>query len=64
MSSHPAQRQSTHTLPGVLTREVNLLEGEADCFNMCPHGPRYLQRCRNADVRRTLRAGIVANDRS
>jgi len=39
MSSRPAQRQSTHTPDGgVLTRDVNLLEGEADCFNMFPHG--------------------------
>ena len=39
MSSRPAQRQSTHTPDGgVLTRDVILLEGEADCFNMFPHG--------------------------
>src|SRR2546427_8011622 len=32
-----SERQSTHTPEGgVLTREVNLLEGEADCFNMFP----------------------------
>jgi len=39
MSSCPAQRQSTHTPSGVLTREVNLLEGEADCFNICSPRP-------------------------
>jgi len=65
MSSRPAQRQSTHTPEGgVLTREVNLLEGEADCFNMFPQGPPYAQRYHRANVRRALRAGVVANHES
>ena len=34
MSSRPAQRQSTHTPARVSTREVNLLDGEADFFHM------------------------------
>jgi len=63
-SSLPAQRQSTHTPSCVSTREVNLLEWKTDCCNMCHHRLRAFQRWRNAEVRRTSPAGIVANDRS
>ncbi len=65
MSSRPAQRQSTHTPEGgVLTREVNLLEGEADCFNMFPHSLPHAQRYHCANVRSALGAGVVVDSRS
>jgi hypothetical protein len=64
MSSRPTQRQSTQTRSFVSTREVSLLEWERDCCNICHHRLRAFQRWRNAEVRRTSRAGIVANARS
>lgn len=64
MSSRPAQRQSTHTPSCVSTREFNLLEWKRDWCNMCHHRLRAFQRWRNAEVRRTSWAGIVANDGS
>src|SRR5258708_6541071 len=39
-SSRPAQRQSTHTPSCVSTRELNLLEWNRDCCNMCHHRRR------------------------
>src|SRR6267143_4356669 len=63
-SSRPAQRQSTHTPSCVSTRECNLLEWKRDCCNMYHHRLRAFQRWRNAEVRRTSRAGIVVNEGS
>ena len=58
MSSHPAQRQSTHTPAGVSTREVNRLEWKTDCCNMPHRRLRAFERWRNIKY-----AGLYGRER-